>query len=183
MKITETHIADLLLLEPAVFGDERGYFFESYNEARFREQGLNFDFIQDNEAKSGRGVLRGLHFQNPPYAQTKLIRAISGEILDVAVDLRAGSKTYGQHYSVRLTEQNKLQLLVPKGFAHGYVVLSETAVVAYKVDEKYAPEAEDGLMWNDESLAIDWKISAEEVILSEKDRKLQLLKNFKTPFV
>lgn len=183
MKFLDTHIAGLLLIEPAVFSDERGYFFEAYNAAKFSDHGLEFNFIQDNEAKSARGVLRGLHFQRPPYTQTKLVRVISGEIFDVAVDLRAGSETYGRHYGVCLNDTNKLQLLVPKGFAHGYLVLSETAVVTYKVDEKYAPGSEDGIRWNDESLGINWTMRDDEVVLSQKDEHLQELKTFKTPFV
>lgn len=182
MKLIDTHIAGLFLIEPKVFGDERGYFFESFNAAWMHANGLDFQCIQDNEAKSGRGVLRGLHFQRPPYAQTKLVRAISGEILDVVVDLRAGSKTYGESYMVRMDDKNKLQMFVPKGFAHGYIVLSETAIVAYKVDQRYAPESEDGILWNDPDLAIDWGLSPEEIVLSAKDKVLKTWSNFKTPF-
>lgn len=182
MKITETHIKDLLIIEPKVFGDERGYFFESFNENKFNENGLSFSFIQDNEAKSTKGVLRGLHFQNPPYTQTKLIRVISGEILDVVVDLRKNSNTYGSTFSLVLNEENKIQLLIPKGFAHGYVVLSDEALVSYKVDEKYMPEYEEGLIWNDETLNIDWKIDHQYLNLSEKDKKLINFINFKSKF-
>jgi dTDP-4-dehydrorhamnose 3,5-epimerase len=182
LKITETHIKDLLIIEPKVFGDERGYFFESYNESKFNENGLSFDFFQDNEAKSAKGVLRGLHFQNPPYTQTKLIRVISGEILDVVVDLRKKSNTYGSTFSIVLNDENKIQLLIPKGFAHGYVVLSDEALVSYKVDEKYTPEYEQGLIWNDETLNIDWKLGKEHITLSDKDKKLTNFTNFKSKF-
>lgn len=183
MKIQQTHIEDLMLLEPEVFGDSRGYFFESYNNNTFKELGLKFNFIQDNEAKSSKGVLRGLHFQKPPFAQTKLIRVIQGEILDVVVDLRENSKTYGTVFSHVLNDSNKLQLLVPKGFAHGYVVLSEMSIVSYKVDEKYMPSEEDGIRWNDETLNIDWILGESALILSEKDEKLQTFTHFKTQFV
>ncbi len=183
MRIEESHIKDLLIIEPKVFGDERGYFFESYNQDSFVINGLEFNFIQDNEAKSSKGVLRGLHFQNPPYSQTKLIRAIKGEILDVVVDLRNSSKTFGESFSILLNDQNKKQLLVPKGFAHGYIVLSEEAIVAYKVDEKYLPSAEGGILWKDPSLGIDWKLMESEIILSPKDKCLNLLNEIKSPFI
>lgn len=182
MKITTTDIADLLIIEPKVHGDSRGYFFESYKESAFEDLGLKLDFIQDNEAKSTKGVLRGLHFQNPPYAQTKLIRAISGEILDVAVDLRIKSKSFGKVFSIKLNDHNKTQLLVPKGFAHGYIVLSEEAIVAYKVDQIYMPSQESGIAWNDQTLDIDWILDEKEIKLSEKDRQLQAFNHFKSPF-
>lgn len=183
MKITETNIADLLIFEPKIHGDSRGYFFESFNNENFIAKGLNFRFIQDNEAKSQRGVLRGLHFQNPPYAQTKLIRVIQGEILDVVVDLRRNSLSYGQSFSIVLDENNKKQLLVPKGFAHAYVVLSNEAIVAYKVDEKYMPSYEDGILWNDPSLLIDWKIDEKDIILSDKDKTLKKFNELNSPFI
>lgn len=183
MRIEELHIKDLLIIEPDVFGDERGYFFESYNHEKFINNGLEFNFIQDNEAKSSKGVLRGLHFQNPPYSQTKLIRVIKGEILDVVVDLRNSSKTFGKSFSILLNDQNKKQLLVPKGFAHGYIVLSEEAIVSYKVDEKYLPSAESGILWNDSSLGIDWKLTESEIVLSAKDKILNLLSEIKSPFL
>lgn len=183
MKIIKTHIADLILIDPLVYEDDRGYFFESYNETKYKKSGLNYSFIQDNEAQSVYGVLRGLHFQRPPYTQTKLIRVIKGEIIDVVVDLRKNSRSYGEVYTVVLNDKNKLQLVVPKGFAHGYAVLSEKAIVAYKVDEKYMPEYEDGIVWNDRKLNIDWKIKEEEIILSGKDKSLGKMSEFNTPFV
>ncbi len=182
MKVVKTLIEDLLIIEPEVFGDSRGYFFESFNLNKFNDIGLHFNFIQDNEAKSSKGVLRGLHFQKPPFGQTKLIRVISGEILDVVVDLRKSSKTYGNTFTIILNDENKKQLLVPKGFAHGYLVLSEEAVVIYKVDEKYMPNHEDGILWNDETLQIEWKLNGLNTILSKKDTMLSNFKNFKTPF-
>jgi dTDP-4-dehydrorhamnose 3,5-epimerase len=182
LKIIKTYIEDLFTIEPKVFGDSRGYFFESYNEGKFKEKGLSFNFIQDNEAKSSKGVLRGLHFQNPPYTQTKLIRVICGEILDVVVDLRKEYSTYGKVFSILLSDENKIQLLIPKGFAHGYLVLSNEAVVSYKVDEKYMPEYEQGLIWNDETLNIDWKIDDHHITLSEKDKSLTNFVNFKSKF-
>lgn len=182
MKVTQTNINNLLVIEPNLHGDSRGYFFESYNKNLFKQHNIEVDFIQDNEAKSKKGVLRGLHFQHPPYAQTKLVRAIKGEILDVAVDLRLNSKTYGDFFSILLNEENKKQLLVPKGFAHGYIVLSDEAIVSYKVDEIYMPSAEDGILWNDKSLAIDWKIKEKEITLSQKDMNLSQLSNLNSPF-
>jgi dTDP-4-dehydrorhamnose 3,5-epimerase len=183
VKIKTTDIADLLIIEPLVHGDSRGYFFESYNDNAFKEYNLKYDFIQDNEAKSKKGVLRGLHFQYPPHTQTKLIRAISGEILDAVVDLRINSKTYGRVFTIKLNDHNKTQLLVPKGFAHGYIVLSEEAIVAYKVDEKYMALEEGGLAWNDQILNIDWLLDKNEILLSEKDKQQQFFKNFKSPFI
>jgi dTDP-4-dehydrorhamnose 3,5-epimerase len=182
LKIINTNIEDLLIIEPQIFGDSRGYFFESYNNSKFSENGLNFKFIQDNEAKSKKGVLRGLHFQTPPFAQTKLIRAIEGEILDVVVDLRSSSKTFGKSLSFKLSETNKRQLLVPKGFAHGYIVLSEEAIVSYKVDEVYKPDFESGIIWNDENLNIDWILDESEIELSVKDTVLPKFNSFKSPF-
>jgi len=169
MKIIETGIADLLVLEPNVYGDSRGYFFESYNEKVLAEHGIRIKFVQDNQSSSSYGVIRGLHFQKSPHAQTKLVRAITGKILDVAVDLRKNSPTYGKHFSIELSAENKKQLLVPKGFAHGFSVLSEKAEVLYKCDEFYHKASEGGLIYNDPSLNIDWKIPPGKAIVSEKD--------------
>ena len=169
MTITPTGIADLLLLEPTVWGDERGYFFESFSAATLAEHGITNKFIQDNEAFSRRGVLRGLHYQTEPYAQAKLVRVVQGEVLDVAVDIRPASATYGKWYSVRLSGENKRQLLVPRGFAHGYVVLSETAIFCYKVDNVYAKTHEGGIAYNDPALGINWVLPDHELILSDKD--------------
>jgi dTDP-4-dehydrorhamnose 3,5-epimerase len=171
MNFIETGIADLILIEPKIFGDSRGFFFESYNEKSFAERGIKIKFVQDNQSHSSYGVIRGLHFQKDPHAQTKLVRVLSGTILDVAVDLRVGSPTYGKHYSVELSAKNKLQLLVPKGFAHGFSVLSETADVMYKCDAFYHKESEAGILYNDPSLNIDWKIPAGKANVSEKDLK------------
>jgi dTDP-4-dehydrorhamnose 3,5-epimerase len=174
LKVIETYINDLLIIDPVVFEDNRGYFFESFNLQKFSENDLNINFIQDNEAKSSFGVLRGLHFQKYPYEQTKLIRAIQGEILDVVVDIRENSKTFGKHFSIVLNDVNKKQLLVPKGFAHAYIVLSETAIISYKVDQKYMPQFEGGILWSDNTLNIDWKLEKKNIITSEKDQKLPL---------
>lgn len=169
MTIEKTPIQDLVIINPSVFNDERGYFFEAYNKAKFQENGINFDFIQDNQSFSKRGVIRGLHLQINPFAQAKLVRVLEGEILDVAVDLRKNSLTYGQHFSVVLSAENKKQLMVPHGFAHGFSVLSETASVLYKVDQVYHKESERGIRYDDPTLNIDWQVRAEEVIVSEKD--------------
>jgi dTDP-4-dehydrorhamnose 3,5-epimerase len=169
MPFIQTDFPDLLIFEPAVFGDDRGYFFESYNESTFAKGGINIKFVQDNQARSVYGVVRGLHFQNKPYAQTKLIRALQGAILDVAVDLRVGSPSYGKIFSIELSAENKKQLLVPQGFAHGYSVLSETAEVFYKCDNFYNKETEGGVAYNDPALKIDFKIPADKMILSPKD--------------
>jgi dTDP-4-dehydrorhamnose 3,5-epimerase len=173
MKIINTKIEGLVVLEPNVFGDERGYFLESFKKEWFNEHFPGIEFIQDNESLSQRGVLRGLHFQKPPCAQTKLVRVIQGEVLDVAVDLRKKSPTYGEHVSIILSSENKRQFLIPKGFAHGFVVLSDTAIFSYKVDNPYSPSDEDGIIWNDPSLGIDWQIQPNEVSLSEKDKHLR----------
>lgn len=179
MEIQKFDIEGLLLIKPKVFGDERGYFFESFNKKGFEEAvGETVDFIQDNESKSSYGVLRGLHFQRPPFNQAKLVRVIEGEVLDVAVDLRANSPTFGQSQSVILSAENKHQFFVPRGFAHGFVVLSETAIFAYKVDNDYAPTHDDGIIYNDENLAIDWKIDEKNIQLSGKDKKLQTFENY-----
>ena len=169
MAFIETGFPGLLIYEPRVFGDDRGYFFESYSAATFKTAGLNYQFVQDNQARSCYGVVRGLHYQKDPFAQTKLIRALEGVILDVVVDCRKGSPTYGKVYSLELSAANKLQLLVPKGFAHGYSVLSETAEVLYKCDVFYNKENEGGVLFNDPALQIDWKIPADKMILSDKD--------------
>jgi dTDP-4-dehydrorhamnose 3,5-epimerase len=169
MTIEKTIIKDLLIINPAVFNDERGYFFEAYNQAKFHENGIMYQFIQDNQSFSKRGVIRGLHLQINPFAQAKLVRVLQGEILDVAVDLRKNSVTYGQHFSVVLSAENKKQLMVPHGFAHGFSVLSETASVLYKVDQVYHKDSERGIRYDDATLNIDWQVRPEEVIVSEKD--------------
>lgn len=176
MTVETTNIKDLLVLTPAIFEDERGYFFESYSEASFAKNGLSYPFIQDNQSFSKNGVIRGLHFQKAPYAQTKLVRVLQGEILDVAVDIREDSATYGQHFSIVLSAENKKQLLVPKGFAHGFSVLSETAIVSYKVDEVYHKESESGIRYDDPALNIDWKVTLSDIIVSEKDIILGTIK-------
>jgi dTDP-4-dehydrorhamnose 3,5-epimerase len=169
MPFTKTHIPGLLIFEPRVFEDARGYFFESYNANTFLADGVEIKFVQDNQAKSSYGVLRGLHYQLAPYAQTKLIRVLSGAILDVAVDIRKGSPTYGEVFTIELTAENKKQLLVPKGFAHGYSVISETAEVMYKCDEFYNKQSEGGIIYNDPALNIDWMIPADKALVSDKD--------------
>jgi len=169
MPFTKTHIPGLLIFEPRVFEDARGYFFESYNANTFSAEGVDIKFVQDNQARSTYGVLRGLHYQLAPYAQTKLVRVLSGAILDVAVDIRKGSPTYGQSFAIELSAENKKQLLVPKGFAHGYSVISDTAEVMYKCDEFYNKQSEGGIIYNDPALNIDWQIPAELAIVSEKD--------------
>lgn len=180
MKIKETGIKGLLVIEPDVFGDSRGYFMESFSEKKFREEtGMDVTFVQDNESKSSYGVVRGLHFQRPPYSQAKLVRVVSGRALDVAVDLREGSETYGKHFSIELSGENHLQVFIPKGFAHGFSVLSEEVLFQYKCDEYYAPESEGAVIWNDPDLNIDWKVPHEDVRLSEKDKKHSRLKDLK----
>lgn len=183
MPFTKTEIPDLLVFEPAVYGDDRGYFFESYNKQNFLKEGVQLDFVQDNQARSVYGVVRGMHFQLAPHAQTKLIRALEGTILDVVVDLRKDSPAYGSVFSIELSAQNKKQLLVPKGFAHGYSVLSETAEVFYKCDDFYHKELEGGLAFNDPALQIDWKIPADKMILSAKDTQHPVLGACKHNFV
>jgi len=178
MKINKTFIEDLLIIEPQLFKDERGFFYESYNKNNLD---IDFDFVQDNESKSYKGVIRGLHFQAPPFEQTKLVRCVSGNILDVAVDLRTNSKTYGKSFSIELSSENNRQLFVPKGFAHGFQVLSETAIVSYKVDNYYNPDSDSGLIWNDKDLSIDWNLDLKP-ILSKKDLKLISFKELKSPF-
>ena len=170
MKVTATEFKDLLVLEPKLFGDSRGYFMESYNHKTFLNAGLEYNFVQDNQSSSKRGVLRGLHFQNAPYAQTKLVRALSGTILDVVVDLRKEEATFGKYFSIELSGENKKQLFVPKGFAHGFIVLSEQAEVFYKCDEYYNQQADGGIIYSDPQVNINWNIEAKEFILSEKDK-------------
>ncbi len=169
MNVIETGIPDLLILEPKVFEDQRGYFFESYNENTWKENGIDQDFVQDNESKSVYGVIRGLHYQLAPHAQTKMVRVLQGMVLDVAVDLRQGSPSFGQAFSVLLSADNKRQLLIPKGFAHGFSVLSDTAVFYYKCDALYNPASERGILYKDPFLKIDWKIPESERIISNKD--------------
>lgn len=171
MNVIKTNIDGLVVFEPKVWGDERGYFFESYNEKKLLEMGYQYNWIQDNEAYSERGVLRGLHYQKAPYGQSKLVRVAFGEVLDVAVDLRKNSKTFGETFSLILSGTNKKQLLVPKGFAHGYVVLSATALFLYKVDNAYNAEEEEGVRFNDAALGIDWIIPTSDIILSPKDKE------------
>lgn len=178
MKIRETNIEGLVIVEPTVYNDSRGYFFESYNKAVHDKAGINHTFIQDNQSKSSYGVIRGLHMQSEPYAQTKLVRVLEGAIYDVAVDLRLGSASYGSWFGLEINETNKLQLLIPKGFAHGFSVLSKTATVFYKCDELYHPETELGIRYDDVDLAIDWKIPPDQVCVSEKDKILPSFSSF-----
>lgn len=183
IEVVKTEIPGVLIIEPKVFGDERGYFMESFNAREFAEKtGIEINFVQDNESKSRFGVLRGLHFQLPPYTQSKLVRVVKGKVLDVAVDIRKGSPTYGKYVTCEMTEENKRQFFVPKGFAHGFCVLSEEAIFQYKCDEFYHPEAEGAIAWNDPDIAIQWPVEAENVVLSEKDKHHPNLKDFDTPF-
>jgi len=174
MKAVKTKIPDVIIFEPEVFGDTRGYFFESFREDIFQKHAGPVWFVQENQSKSSYGVLRGLHYQKPPYTQGKLVRCISGEVLDVAVDIRWGSPTYGQHVAVKLNDKNLYQLWVPRGFAHGFAVLSETAVFSYKCDQYYSPKYEAGILFNDPALNIDWLIPENKLVLSEKDSKQPL---------
>ena len=183
IEVKKTDIEGVLIIEPKVFGDARGYFLESFNAKEFAEKtGLNINFVQDNESMSNYGVMRGLHFQNPPYTQSKLVRCVKGAVLDVAMDIRKGSPTFGKHVAVELTEDNHRQFFVPRGFAHGFAVLSETAVFQYKCDNFYAPQADGGISILDESLGIDWRIPTDKALLSDKDTKHALLKDFDSPF-
>jgi dTDP-4-dehydrorhamnose 3,5-epimerase len=182
MDVIKTNINGVYIIEPRIFEDSRGYFFESYNDLEFINKVGFIDFVQDNESKSSYGVMRGLHFQKPPYTQAKLVRCVRGAVLDVAVDLRKDSPTYGNHVAVELTEDNHRQLFIPKGFAHGFSVLSDIAIFQYKCDNFYHPECDGGINILDESLGIDWKIPMDKAILSEKDTKHPLLKDFETPF-
>lgn len=172
MEVIKTEIEGVVIIEPKIFGDERGYFFESFNAAEFvRKVGVNTVFVQDNESKSKYGVLRGLHFQKGEFAQSKLVRVVEGRVIDVAVDIRRGSPTFGRHVAVELSKENKRQLFIPRGFAHGFAVLSEEAVFQYKCDNLYAPDHEGAIAWNDPKIGIDWQIRPEDAILSEKDKK------------
>ena len=182
MKIIKTSISDLLIIEPRVFSDSRGFFFEPYNKISFDKNFGETYFIQDNESKSKKGVLRGFHFQKPPFDQAKLVRCISGKVLDVAVDLRKKSLTYGHYESIILSGKNKLQFFIPKGFAHAFLVLSKTAIFSYKVNNKYAPQSDDGIIWNDPSLAVDWGMEDSELIISEKDKSLNFFSDLNSPF-
>ena len=182
MEAIKTNIDGVFIIEPHVFSDARGYFFESYSERDFNAQVREIHFVQDNESKSSYGVMRGLHFQRPPFTQSKLVRCVKGAVLDVAVDIRKGSPTYGQHVAVELTEDNHRQFFVPRGFAHGFAVLSEEAVFQYKCDNFYHPEADGGISILDTSLGIDWRIPTDKAILSEKDTKHPLLADFDSPF-
>jgi len=182
MEIIKTPIKDLFIIKPRVFNDPRGFFFETYNEKTYNELGINLNFCQDNQSKSSYGVIRGLHYQLNPHSQSKLVSVVNGAVWDVAVDLRKDSPTFGQWYGVELTEENHLQFLVPKGFAHGFSVLSETAVFTYKCDDFYNPTLERGISYNDPALSIDWKIPADKAIISEKDTKHPLLKDAELNF-
>lgn len=182
MPFIQTKIKDVVIFEPRIFTDDRGYFFETYNEKLFNDNGVTAKFVQDNQSKSSYGVIRGLHFQKGEHAQAKLVRVLQGRVLDVAVDLRAGSETYGKHVAVELSDVNNLQLFIPRGFAHGFSVLSRTAVFAYKCDNLYCKESEGGIDCNDPDLGIDWQIPAEDRVLSEKDKLHPLFKDFKTCF-
>lgn len=182
MEVIKTKLDGVVIIEPRIFNDARGYFFESFSQREFDEKVRPIHFVQDNESMSSYGVMRGLHFQRPPFTQSKLVRCVKGAVLDVAVDIRKGSSTYGQHVAVELTEENHRQFFVPRGFAHGFAVLSETAVFQYKCDNFYAPEADGGISIADESLGIDWRIPVESAILSEKDKNHELLKDFDSPF-
>ena len=178
MNVIKTEIEGLLILEPKIFGDSRGYFYESYNKQRFEEvTGLNINFVQDNQSKSCYGVLRGLHFQKPPYVQSKLVRCVKGQILDISVDIRKSSPTFGKYIAVELNENNHRQLFIPHGFAHGFVVLSEEAIFQYKCDNFYHKESEGAIAWNDPEINIDWTIPFDDMILSDKDKVNPLLKD------
>ena len=182
MNVIKTPIEGLFIIEPCIFEDARGYFFESFSQREFEEKIGPITFVQDNESKSSYGVMRGLHFQRPPFTQSKLVRCVKGAVLDVVVDIRKSSPTYGQHVAVELTEDNHRQFFIPKGFAHGFAVLSEIAVFQYKCDEFYHPESEGGISILDKTLNIDWRIPTDQAILSEKDIKHSLLKDFDSPF-
>ncbi|TRX72010.1 dTDP-4-dehydrorhamnose 3,5-epimerase [Carboxylicivirga sp. M1479] len=182
MQFIKTELDGCVIIEPKVFGDQRGYFFESFNQKQFEDNIGKVNFVQDNESRSSYGVLRGLHFQLPPYNQAKLVRCIEGEVLDVAVDIRKGSPTFGKHVAVKLSDENKRQLFVPRGFAHGFVVLSKSAIFSYKVDNWYAPEHDSGIAWNDPGLNIDWQIEEESILLSGKDKLLQVMSDTEIPF-
>tara|TARA_B100000795_G_C22781918_1_gene432751 strand:- start:974 stop:1528 length:555 start_codon:yes stop_codon:yes gene_type:complete len=182
MNFIKTNIEGIVIIEPRVFGDERGYFLESYNKKKFKDAIGKVSFVQDNESKSSKGVLRGLHFQKPPFSQAKLVRCIEGRVLDVTVDIREGSPTYGKHFAIELSAENKRQLFIPRGFAHGFLVLSNMAIFAYKVDNIYAPDCDAGIRWNDEELDIQWGLEESDVLISEKDSELPFFSIFESPF-
>ncbi len=182
MKVIKTEIEGVVIIEPRIFEDERGYFFESFSQREFDEAVMPIRFVQDNESRSRYGVIRGLHFQRPPFSQSKLVRCVRGAVLDVAVDLRSGSPTYGKHVAVELSAENHRQLFIPRGFAHGYSVLSDEALFQYKCDNFYTASSEGGIQLHDKRLAIDWRIPAEQAILSAKDKGYPLLQDFETPF-
>lgn len=182
MEVIKTNIEGVIIVEPRIFKDGRGYFFESFSQREFEEKVCKTTFVQDNESKSSYGVLRGLHFQKPPFAQSKLVRVIKGAVLDVAVDIRKGSPTFGQYVSVELTGENHRQFFIPRGFAHGFSVLSEEVIFQYKCDNFYSPQSEGAIAWNDPDLNIDWRIPAEKVVLSEKDSKHPRLKDWQNVF-
>ncbi len=182
MEAIKTDIEGVYIIEPKVFKDQRGYFFESYNKLSLESLGIDYTFVQDNQSKSSYGVIRGLHFQKPPHAQTKLLRVVEGKIIDVAVDIRKGSPTYGKHVAVELSAENFKQLLIPAGFAHGFSVLSETAIVQYKCTDYYHPETEGGIMFNDSDIDIDWGIPLDEAVVSDKDLKHPSFAEFESPF-
>ena len=182
MKVIKTSLDGVVIIEPHVFLDSRGYFFESFSLREFEEKVQKINFVQDNESMSSYGVMRGLHFQKPPFTQSKLVRCVKGAVLDVAVDIRRGSPTYGEHVAVELTEKNHRQLFIPHGFAHGFAVLSDVAIFQYKCDNFYAPQADGGISIKDDSLGIDWIIPIQNAVLSEKDTKHPLLKDFTSPF-
>ena len=182
MEVIKTAIEGVVIIEPKVFKDQRGYFFESFSQREFEAKVRKINFVQDNESMSSYGVMRGLHFQKPPYTQSKLVRCVKGKVLDVAVDIRKGSPTYGQHVAIELSEENHRQFFVPRGFAHGFAVLSDTAVFQYKCDNFYAPQADGGISIKDDSLGIDWKIPTDKAVLSEKDTLHSCLKDFDSPF-
>ncbi len=182
MEIIKTDIEGVVIIEPRIFEDDRGYFYESFSDREFREKVCNTQFVQDNQSKSSRGVLRGLHFQKGAHAQSKLVRAVKGAVLDVAVDIRKGSPTYGKYVAVELTEDNHRQLFVPRGFAHGFAVLSDIAIFQYKCDNFYNKESEGSLRWDDAELGIEWGLPLDSVLLSDKDKVSPLLKDFDSPF-
>lgn len=182
MEIIKTDIEGVIIIKPQIFKDSRGYFFESFSQREFNEKVTPIQFVQDNESCSSYGVMRGLHFQKPPYSQSKLVRCVKGSVLDVAIDIRKGSPTYGKHVAIELSAENHLQFFIPKGFAHGYAVLSEEAIFQYKCDEFYTPQSEGGIQLMDESLGINWPISADDAILSDKDKKYPKLSEITSDF-
>ena len=182
MKLNKTNISDLVIIEPKVFEDSRGYFYEPYNKQKFDNFFGSTNFVQDNESRSSKGVLRGFHYQKPPFDQAKLVRCVQGKVLDIALDLRKQSKTFGKYEKVILTAKNKKQFFIPRGFAHAFLVLSETAIFSYKVDNVYAPEYDSGVVWNDPYLSIDWGFDESELIISSKDQKLTSFLDINSPF-